>query len=409
MRRFGLAVAVCVLAATASGPAPARASLLPQVDSQLLDDTGNPIDGTLDSGLNVHIHATVSGSGAAPTSTVTFRHFATADCTGTPTGGPTAGLVTNTVPAIKAADLSNGSGWDSATAWNSNGMDYLGTNWAGGLFAGNDVGFASSSMAWRFNGASLRSDDLVTDAYLALRIRKSRPGLASEGPSTWKTVLAVDLHGGSNFEGETRAAFLARFYWGGTWEVPLSPEVRDPFGTNDGANYGRSPDVTALVQNRIEDQSWAPGEGIVLGVLNHGTSGIAEAEVVDQPDNARLHIEWTTTEEVQSADSGALTPDLGVQSYQAHYDGDAVYSTAAGPCMSLAVSSPAPNAPSVGGVAEQPDVATLGPRMRRRQAETTRPSSSGPRARLSWLRRVLRAGVSGGRTAASITKARTAT
>lgn len=359
MRRLILVVAACTLGpAIASMPATGHAAQLsPQVDSRLLDDAGNPIGGALGSGANVHVHATVSGTGAAPTGSVAFLHFATADCSGASTAGSNVALVTSTQPAFKTADVSNGAGWDSATAWNSNGIDHVGTNWFGGLFAGNDAGFGSSSMAWRFTGAPLRAGDTVTAAHLSLRIRKSRPNLESEEASTWKTVLAVDTRDGAGFEGETRAAFLARLNtWGATWEMPVSSDVPDPFGTNDGAGYAASPDVTPLVQSRIGDVSWVAGEGIVIGVLNHGTPGIAEAEVVDEPDYARLHIEWTTTEDVHSSDSGALTPDVGVQSYQAHYGGDAVYSVADGPCMSLTVSPPAP---SVGGIAEQPDVSAL--------------------------------------------------
>ena len=335
-----------------------HAALIPQVDSLLLDDAGNPIGGVLDSGSLVEIDATVSGEGAAPTGTVTVRHFSSADCSGASTDGPTVPLATSSLPVFKTADVSNGAGWDSATAWNSNGVDYLDTNWFGGLFAGMDNAFfASSSMAWRFNGVPLRSGDTVTEAHLSLRIRKSRPNLMAEGAYTWKSVLAVDLHSGTDFEGETRAAFLARLNtWGATWEVPFSAGVPDPFGTSDGASYAPSPGVAGLAQSRIGDASWSPGESIVLGVLNHGTFGIAEAEVVDEPDYARLHIEWMTTEDVHSAGSGPLAPDAGVQSYQAHYNGDAAYSAADGSCMSLTVS---PAGPSVGGIAEQPDLSAL--------------------------------------------------
>jgi hypothetical protein len=357
MRRLALVVAVCVLGmAIASKPAPARAVLFPRVESQLLDEAGDPIAGEVDSGEAIHVTATVTGAGAAPTGAVTYQHFAAAGCSGPSTEDAAALLVVTTQQVSKAIDISNGAGWDSATAWNSNGIDYLATNWGDALFAGNDVGFGSSSMAWRFNGVPLRAGDTVTAAHLELRIRKSRPSIAAEEPSTWKTVLAADTRNGSDFAGETRSMFLARFdTWASFWDVPVSPTVVDPFGTDDGAEFAASPDVGYLVQSRIDHPSWAVGGSVAIGVLNHGTPGIAEAYVEDDPDNARLHVEWVTTEETASADSGPLRPRSGAQSYQAQYGGDGVYAAAAGPCMALTVAPPA----SVGGVAEQPDIRAL--------------------------------------------------
>ena len=361
MRRFVLTVAVCMVAGASSAPRPAHASVVPQVDNQLLDSSGQPTGGTLEGPANVHVNATVTGAGAPPTGSITYRRFTTADCTGASFDGPTVELATQTVVIEEAADYLNASGWDSATAWSANGVDYVMSNWSGGLYAGNDnTIFSSSSMGWRFRGVPLRASDVVTRAYLSLRVRKSRPNLASEGASTWSTVLAVDKQDGSDFEGETRATFLARFAtWGAFWQVPLSSAVADPFGTDDGASYAASPDITDLVESRVSNPSWTPGGSIALAVLNHGTFGVAEAEVTDEPGYARLHIEWTTTDDVRVADSGALTPVLGVQSYQAYYNGDANYSAAAGPCMTLTVLLPEASVTSVGGSAAPPELAAL--------------------------------------------------
>ena len=231
---------------------------VPFVASEILDASGATVTGTtLASGSTIHITARVGSSGAAPTGTVTFPHFASVDCTGLVTGDSPAPLETQSLVVPHIADISNAAGWDNATAWNANGTDQFDTNWFGSLFAGSDNGFFnSSSMAWRFTNVPVGSRDRIDSAYLSLRIQKSRPSLPSEQTQTWKAVLAADTQSGSDFQGETRTTFLQRFgLRGPLWETSLSPDVPDPFGTNDGALYASSPDFAGLIQARTADPS----------------------------------------------------------------------------------------------------------------------------------------------------------
>jgi len=330
----------------------------PTVTSDVLDAGGTTVvtGTTIESGTGVRLRAQVEGAGTLPSGTVTFAEFGSSDCAGAATDDPPLTLGTVTQEEPRSADISNAAGWDSATAWISNGTDQFDTNWFGGLFTGNDNAFfGSSSMAWRFTSVPLKSGESIGAAYLSLRIRKSRPSLASEGTWTWLTYLATDTRDGSDFAGETRAAFLSRFNLrGANWQLPLSGAVSDPFGTNDGATYTASPDISALVAARIAAAGWTEGGDIVIGIINDATAGIAEAEVVDEPDYVRLHLEWTTLTEVQTAETSGFQPTVGMHSYRAHYSGDATYAAADGPCVSLnVVPSTAP--PSVGGVARPPE------------------------------------------------------
>jgi hypothetical protein len=142
---------------------------------------------------------------------------------------------------------------------------------------------------------------------------------------------------------------------GARWEMPLSSAVLDPFGTNDGAAYAQGPDVAPLIVSRIGDPGWSAGGDVVVGIINNGTVGIAEAEVVDQPDYVRLHVEWSAPEAVGVGETPAFAPAAGVHSYRAHYGGDGAYAAADGPCMTLAAAAP------VGGVAQIVGVDSVAP------------------------------------------------
>lgn len=331
-----------------AGAAPAT------VETEVLDSAGIVLTGAMvAAGQPVRLRAVVRGGEILPTGSATFAWYDNATCGGDSSDLGGAALTIGVQDIDESADVANTAGWDSATSWNANGVDQFATNWFGGLFAGNDNSFfTSSSMAWRFTSLALSRGDTVHRAYLLLRIRKTRPSLASEGTWTWKTVLATDTRSGADFAGETRLSFLARFNArGATWRVPLTPAVVDAFGTSNGAEYAQTADLGPLVQTRIADDTWTKGGAIAIGVLNDGTSGIAEAEVIDQPANAVLHIEWTHAQPVGIATSLVFTPSLGAHSYRARYTGDGTYAASGGPCMPLSVIPP-----SVGGTAEMPEV-----------------------------------------------------
>jgi hypothetical protein len=360
LRCVALAVAALALPSTLCDVIPARAALAaPIVASELLDASGAIVTGgTVSAGTEVRVTATVASGGPPPSGDVTFDHYATDDCTGAADGTAVA-LATQSIPISQTVDIPNDAGWDSATVWIANGADQFATNWFGGLFTGNDNAFfSSSSMAWRFNAVPVAPGDTVDRAYLSLRIRQSRPSLPSEGTWTWKAIFAADTHDGAGFQGETRAALLARFNaLGPTWEIPLNSSTVDAFGTGDGAYLAPGPDITTLIQARVDDLSWSSGDDVVVGLLNHGTAGIAEAQVVDDPGNVVLHVESTTIVDEQQAASGPLTPPAGAHAYRAHYNGDVNYSPVDGPCLPLEVTP----VPAVGGLAEAPDLPVLAP------------------------------------------------
>ena len=355
--RLTLALLVSLLCLLEYAPALAGAQT-PTVTSDIVDASGAPVTGgSVVAGTSVQLRATVGGAGSAPSGTVALSSFPSGDCSGTPSVGDPIPLATVQQAESLTADISNDSGWDSATTWIANGVDQFAQNWYGGLFAGNDnLFFGASSMGWRFTNLPLKPGDTVTNAYLSLRIWQSRPSLASEGTWTWKTVLATDTQSGADFEGETRPTFLSRFNARGAgWQKTFSADGTnpDPFGNNDGATYAASPSIADLVTARIANPGWTSGGAIVLGLLDDGTAGTAEADVDAQPDYARLHLEWTTTVAMQTATSALFQPPTGSHSYQAQYSGDADYAAAVGPCMSLNVTA-AP--PSVGGIATMPDL-----------------------------------------------------
>jgi hypothetical protein len=150
-----LLIALIALAALVATPRAGRASLaLPTVTSDMVDADGTSVAGaTVAAGTQVRAAATVAGAAGAPSGSVTFAEYDGSDCGGASTDAWTAALATALQPQSHTIDISNAGGWDSATAWNANGVDQFQTNWFGGLFAGTDNAFFSaSSMAWRFAG-----------------------------------------------------------------------------------------------------------------------------------------------------------------------------------------------------------------------------------------------------------------
>lgn len=359
MVRFRLVVTVLVALFCGFGVAAAQTGpQAPTVTTYITDTAGVTLSrSSVEVGVPVQLRAELGGAGPAPSGAVTFATYPSGDCSGEPDVGPSSAVSAVGRPEALTADISNASGWDAATTWVSNGADQLASNWYGGLFAGSDNAFfGASSMAWRFTDVPIKPGDIVTDASLSLRIRQSRPSLASEGTWTWQTVLATDTRSGADFEGETRATFLSRFnFRGADWQMALSADGTDPdpFGTNNGATFAASPAITDLVAARIADASWVVGGDLVVGILDNRTIGIAEASVDAQPDVARLHLEWTTTESVETAVSAPFLPKVGIDSYRAQYGGDSYYAPAGGPCTQLTVTTVGVP-PSVGGVASAP-------------------------------------------------------
>jgi hypothetical protein len=315
-----------------------------QVTSVIADASGKPVMGaTASGGAVLHVETTVNGGPASqPTGSVEATAYAAAGCAGMGTALGTTPLAPVTLDTSHAIDIANAAGADSATTWVANGAPQLATNWNGSLFAGNDLAnFASSSMGWVFRGVPLARDDHIDRAYLSLRIRKSRPNLSSEAAGTWTTKIAADTSDASGFDGSSRAAFLGRFNSPATaWQIPFSASEPDPFGTNDGEAWAASPDITTAVAARLDGPTWGPGGGIAVGLLNAGTNAIAEAQVVDAPGSAVLHIEWTAHETVQRAISPGWTASAGEFSYRSHYGGDATYAAADGPCVALLITPP---------------------------------------------------------------------
>jgi hypothetical protein len=285
----------------------------------------------------------VSGAPASPPAgNVDVTGFAAAGCTGPSSALGPAMLLAVPVDTAHSADIANDAGADSATTWVANGAGQLATNWAGSLFAGNDLAnFASSSMGWVFRGVPLTAEDDISSTHLSLRIRKSRPSVPDEVAGTWTTRIAADTADGSGFDGLSRAAFLARFNSAAVgWQISFSYAERDPFSTNDGATWAASPDITRAIVSRVAGPAWVEGGAIAVGLLNAGTVGIAEAQVVDLPGNAVLNIEWTSHDTVQRALSPAWIASVGEFSYRAHYVGDGTYAPADSGCISLLVTPP---------------------------------------------------------------------
>ncbi|HYM14741.1 MAG TPA: hypothetical protein VEZ14_04220 [Dehalococcoidia bacterium] len=179
-------------------------------------------------------------------------------------------------------DIASGLGWDSATAWISNGMPQIASDWYGSLFTGNDNAFfASSSAAFRFPGVGLTASDSVLRATLTL----DQGSIAYSTGGVWTMRLVGDSADGSNFSGLTRAAFLARF--------DASPAVSWQVADISATRPAQSPDIAALVNARLQDPAWQAGDAIVVGVLNDMTFGRAETGIVKSAHSAVLHIEWT--------------------------------------------------------------------------------------------------------------------
>jgi hypothetical protein len=289
----------------------------------------------------LHINTHVEGGGAAPTGMVRFRTYDTGGCAEPASGEQVAGLTGGSTVVRHSADFSSAGGWDSATIWTSQAGDGFGTDWFGSVFMGTDPPFFSHSGAgWRFAGVSLSATDTIDSAYLLLRINRSRPNLASENFGTWKTAIRIDSRSGAGFASLDHAGFIARFNAGGVpWQIPFSFAQPDPFGTQQGAPYARSPDITALVAARIGSPSWSGAGDVVLGILDDMSAPTAEAQVVDAPDNVRLHIDWTTWEPFGAAESAPFAA-AAARSYRVQYDGDSQYAATDGLCVSVIVTPP---------------------------------------------------------------------
>jgi hypothetical protein len=326
-----LLVAVIV----AAGPTHARADLQPEIQTLVIAPTTAPIE----DGDTADLHTIVRGDGALPSGAVTLARFASSECTGDAATTLELPLVDGVVATSHESVISNNAGWDSATTWRSNNVGQYASNWHGSVFMGNDTSFFwNQSSGWRFTGLPLLATDSIDDAYLSLRIRKTRPNLNNENYGVWKTVVKVDRFDGSDFDGLDRPSFLQRFNSAAfPWQVDYHPDEPDPFGTGQGATFAVSPSFTPLVQQRIAHPDWQPGDAIAVGIINDGTEAIAEAALWDEPDHTRLHLRWTRHEQVAEATAGPLTMTEGEHSFRATYDGDAAYAAAAGPCVAVTV------------------------------------------------------------------------
>lgn len=339
-----LVAALAIVASSFAGAVPAtQVSALetPSVTVRLLDSAGADLsDNEPFANTSARAAATVASAAGVPAGTVTMLRYASAGCAGTPVIDAGLPLAPTTVDTQYETTLSNNAGWDSATAWISNGTPQFDTNWFGSLFMGTDNGFFSSSAAGlRFTGLPLRSGDTVNDARLMLRMRRSRPGTANENWGMWTTQMVVDSDGNGDFAGLTRASFFNRFdsdYV--SWRVDYVFGQYDPFASGGGAVHIPSPQIASLVDARISSPTWAEGASIAFGIINQASVPIAEAQLIDVPDEARLYIAWTrhTPAGAAAAPSFALQP--GAVSLRAQYSGDAANSAATSACLDVAVS-----------------------------------------------------------------------
>ncbi len=291
----------------------------------------------------LHVSATLSGAtGAPPAGIVRFRTYDAAGCAGVASADQAVALAADSEPVAHSIEMSNAAGDDSATIWTPQSGPAFATDWAGSLFAGTDPPFFSHSGAgWRFTGVPISASDTIDGAYLLLRIAKSRPNLNSETFGTWQTALRVDAASGANFAGMDNFSFISRFGSGGVpWVVPFSFAEPDSFNNEQGTTYARSPDIAALIASRTSGASWASGSAIVAGLLDNLSPLTAEAEIVDAPDNVRLHIDWTSRVPVGRAESSSFAVAPGTRSYRVHHDGNAAYSPADGACVAVTVTPP---------------------------------------------------------------------
>lgn len=344
MRRISITIVAMLIALAASGgPGRAIAAQPATVLTDIHDASHAVVTGAdVQDGAILHVSATITGAGAAPTGIVRFRTYDGAGCAGVAAAEQSAALTTGTEPVSHSIEISNAAGDDSATIWSSPAGSEFATDWFGSVFMGTDPPFFSHSGAgWRFTGVPLTASDTIDSAYLRLRIAKSRPNLSSETFGTWRTAIRVDAASGANFAGLNNSAFVGRFGSGGVpWQVPYSLAQPDPFGTQQGATYAQTPDIAALVASRTSGASWSSGSALVVGILDDASPPTAEAQVVDAPDNVRLHIDWTSYEPVARAESLAFTATAAARSYRVHYDGDALYGAGDGPCVAANVTPP---------------------------------------------------------------------
>lgn len=342
MRRILIGV-VAVLAATTGSalPATAAGTAAPLIFAEISDDAGIVLTGSdaaEESPLHVNVVAT--GSETAPTGIANIRAYEGSACAGPASREQAISLAAGTKPIPHSTDISNLGGWDSATIWSSQAGDGFGTDWFGSVFMGTDPPFFSHSGAgWRFTGVPLSPDDSIVSARLLLRIKRSRPNLASETFGRWTTAIRVDPVDGSGFSELDHDSFLARFVAGGVpWQIAYSLAEGDPFATQQATLYASSPDISNLVAARVGSASWgAPDDSVVIGILDNASPATAEAQIVDAPDNVRLHIDWTSPQPAGVAASAPVAELPGAHSYRVHYGGDGVYAATDSGCMAIEV------------------------------------------------------------------------
>ena len=300
MRRILIGAVTILAAATGSSslPSTAAGATVPFVSAEISDDAGVVLTGSdAPEGSPLHVNVVLTGDGTAPTGIARVRTFEGAACAGAASGEQSIALTAGTTPISHSTEIANLGGWDSATIWSSQSGDGFGTDWFGSVFMGTDPPFFSHSGAgWRFADVPLSPADSITSAYLRLRIKRSRPTLASDPFGTWTTAIRVDPASGSGFAGLDHDSFLARFAPGGVpWQIAYSYDEKDPFGTQQATSYASSPDISSLVAARIGSASWGvPDDDLVIGILDNASPAIAEAQVIDVADNVRLHIDWTS-------------------------------------------------------------------------------------------------------------------
>ncbi len=343
MRRILIGAITILAAATGSSslPSAAAGATVPLVLAEISDGSGIVLTGSdAPEGSPLHVNVVLTGDEMTPTGIVHVRAFQGAACAGTASAEQAIALTAGTTPISHSTEISNLGGWDSATIWSSQSGDGFGTDWFGSVFMGTDPPFFShSGAAWRFANVPLSPGDSITSAYLRLRIKRSRPNLASDPFGTWTTRIRVDPASGSGFAGLDHDSFLARFAAGGVpWQIAYSYAEKDPFATQQATSYASSPDISGLVAARIASASWgAPDDDLVVGILDDASPAIAEAQVIDAPDNVRLHIDWSSPLPAGVAASVPAPESPGPHSFRVHYDGDGAYAATEGACLPIEV------------------------------------------------------------------------
>lgn len=341
MRRILIGVVAMLATATgsASFPAEAAGTNAPVVFAEISDGAGIVVTGSdAPEGSPLHINVVVTGGQAAPTGIARVRTYAGTACAGAASGEQAIALAADTTPIAHSTEISNLGGWDSATIWSSQSGNGFGTDWFGSVFMGTDPPFFShSGAAWRFADVPLSPDDSIESAHLLLRIKRSRPNLASDSFGTWTTAIRVDPASGTAFSGLNHDSFLARFAGSSVpWQMAFTYAERDPFATQQATSHASSPDISSLIAPRIASASWGESDDdLVIGILDNASPAIAEAQVIDVADNVRLHIDWTSPQPAGLAASAPATESPGPHSYRVHYDGDGVYAATDSDCLAI--------------------------------------------------------------------------